>query len=66
MVIFTNEILDSEKPILVENVPPLMFAGGPTNQERTVKIQEAWNTDRSVAAVTYVGVPVEKYFQTLD
>ena len=58
--IFTKEILDSDKPILVQNIPPLNFAGGPTNQGIIDNIQEAWVPDRSVAVVPSVVISVEE------
>ena len=58
--ILTKEILDSDKPILVQNIPPLYFAGGPTNHGIIDNIQEAWVPDRSVAVVPSVVILVEE------
>ena len=51
--------MDADKPVPVVNLPPVIFIGGPSKKVITGKIQGAWDTDRSVAVVTAVGVPVE-------
>ena len=45
VLLFTKNSLDTEKPILVVNIPPLKFTGGTTNQVITVNIQVAWYPD---------------------
>ena len=52
--------MDADKPVPVVNLPPMRFIGSPTNQVITGNIQVAWKTEKLVAAITTVGVPVEK------
>ena len=37
MVIFTKEGMDAYEPVLVVNIPPVRFLGGPKNKGRTGK-----------------------------
>ena len=60
VVLFTKYILDAYRPILVGNIPPLKFVGGPTKQVRSVNIQGSWDLDTSIAVVTAAGVPLEE------
>ena len=60
MALFTKEISDADEPYLVENLPPLKFAGGPTNQGRKGKNQGDWDPDRSVSVIKAVGIPVDE------
>ena len=60
MVLFTKEIMDADKPVLVVNLPPLSFLGGPTQQRITGSIQGYWDPERLVTVVTTVGVLVEE------
>ena len=60
MVIFTKEGTYADKPVTVVNIPPVRYIYGPSNQGITGNIQGAWDTDRSVAVVTSVGVRVEE------
>ena len=59
VVLSTKESLSAYKLILVGNIPSLKLAVVPTNQGRTVHIQGYWDPDRSVAAVTAMGIPVD-------
>ena len=59
MVVFTKESLDTYKPILVGNIPPLKFAGGTKNQGITGNTQRYWDPDISVAMVKAVVVLLE-------
>ena len=56
--IFTKEILDPDKPILVENLPPFKLAGVPTNQARTGNILGDWDPYISSAVVIFVDISV--------
>ena len=60
LVIFTKENMDSDKPVLVVNIPPVGFIVGPSKQVITGNIQGYWDPYRSVAVVTAVGVPVQE------
>ena len=40
VVLSTKERLDTDKPILVINIPPFKFAGGPTKKGRREKTRE--------------------------
>ena len=42
MVLFTKESMDAYEPILVVNLPPVWFIGGPTKKRRTGNIQIDW------------------------
>ena len=52
--------MDSDKPVLVVNPPPVRFISGHSRQVSTGNIKKAWDPDISVAVVTAVGVPVEE------
>ena len=60
MVLSTKENIDAYEPILIVNLPPVIFIVIPKKQVITDNIQRAWYPNRSVAVVTYVGVPVEE------
>ena len=60
VVLFTKEILDSYKPILVWNIPPLKCVGGTTNRGITDNIQGDWGPNISVSVVITLWVPVEE------
>ena len=60
MVLFTKDNMDSDKPVLVVNLPPVRFIGGHTRQLIRGSIQRAWDPEISVYVVTMVGVPVEE------
>ena len=60
MVLFTKERLDTEKPMLVGNILPLKFSGGPLNQVITVNIQVSWDPYISVSVVTALDILVDK------
>ena len=49
MVLFKNYILNTDKPISVDNLPPLKFSGGTKNKARTGKMQGDWYPEISVA-----------------
>ena len=57
-ILFTKYNMEADKPVPVVNITPVRFIGGPSKKLLTVNIQGAWDPDRSVAAVTPVGVPV--------
>ena len=61
VVLFTKEIVDVDKSILVGNIPPLKFLSGPKKEVITGHMQGAWEPDRSVAVVMALSVPVEEY-----
>ena len=52
--------MDADKPVPVENLPPVRFIGDPTGQGRTVRVQGSCEAEREVAVITMVGVPVEE------
>ena len=52
--------MDTDKPVPVVNIPPARFIGGPSNKERTGKIQGSWYPDISLTVVIAVGVLVEE------
>ena len=60
MVLFTKDIMDTDKHIQVVNLPPMRFIGIVTKQVRTGNIQGAWDTEILVDVITTMGVPVEE------
>ena len=60
MVLFTKDIMDTDKHIQVVNLPPKRFIGIVTKQVRTGNIQGAWDTEILVDVITTMGVPVEE------
>ena len=60
VLLLTKENMDAYERILVGNIPPLNFSGGPINQIITGNIQVYWYPYRSVAVVIYVVVQVEE------
>ena len=62
MVLFTKENMDTDKPVPVVILPPVMFIGIPTSQLRTGSIQGSWEPEIPVAVITTVGMPVEDDF----
>ena len=56
--LFTRENMDSDKPVLMVNLPHVNFIGGTTNKVRTVNIKGSWDPEILVGVVTTVGVPV--------
>ena len=62
MVLFTKDIMDTDKPITGVNIKPVRFIGGPTNHGRTGNIKVYWYQQISVAVITTVGVPVDENF----
>ena len=58
--LFTKERLYADKPILVGNLPPFKSASGTTKQGRIGNIKRDWDTYRSLAVVTAVGILVEE------
>ena len=62
MVIFTKEIMDIDKPVIVVNLSPVSFIDGPTNKGIKVNIQGAWDPKKLVHVITTVGVPAEEAF----
>ena len=65
VVLFIKESLDADKHILVGNITPLKFAGGPTKHQRRGKNQVYWDIYISVAVLMVICVPVEEDFWTL-
>ena len=59
LVFFKKHITDAEKPILVGNIPPLRFVGGPINQVSTGKTYGSWEQEILVVFVKEVGVLVK-------
>ena len=62
VVIFTKEIMDIDKPVIVVNLSPVRFIDGPTNKGIKVNIQGAWDPKTLVHVITTVGVPAEEAF----
>ena len=60
MVLFTKENVGADKPVKVVNLPPVRFVCCPSKQVINGNTQIVWDTDRSVAVVTAIGVPVEE------
>ena len=60
VAIYKKYNTDTDKPVPVVNIPPARFIGGPSNQERTGKIQGSWYPDISLTVVIAVGVLVEE------
>ena len=60
VVLFTKENTYENIPVIVVNIPLVRFIAPPSKQERTENIQGAWDTDRLVAVIAAVGVPVEE------
>ena len=58
VVLFITGSLHSDKPILVGNLPPLKFSGGPKKQGRIGNIQGSWDQNRSVVVVINIDVLV--------
>ena len=65
MVLFTKEGMDADNLVLVVNIPPVSFIGGPTNQEITDNIQGDWDPEILAALIATVGVPVEEAFHDI-
>ena len=60
VVLFTKYNMYVDKPVPVENFPPVRLIGVPSNQGITCYIQGAWDLDISAALVIAVGVTVEE------
>ena len=60
MVLFKKESMDSDKPILVGNLPTLRFGGRPTSQRIIDNMKLECYPEITKAVITTVGVPVEE------
>ena len=60
VVLFTKKIMYAYKPVPVINLSPVRFIGSLTKQGIKENIQGAWYTERLVALISTVGVPVEE------
>ena len=60
VVLFKKESMYAEKPITVENIPPLKFVVCITIQFITDIIQVSWKPERYIAVIFKFGAPVEE------
>ena len=51
--------MDEDKPILVVNLPPVRFLGGPAKKGIPGNMKGAWDPLKMVAVVTTMGVLVK-------
>ena len=59
MVLLTKDSMYADKPIQVENLPPVRFIGGASNKVIIGNIKGSWDPEILVAVITTVGIPME-------
>ena len=66
MVLLTKYSTEANKHVTVVNLPLMRFIGGPKNLGITGNIKGAQDTERLVAMIITVGVPVEEDMDDIE